>query len=87
MNNLPMKDQEMMQDVLASQKAVTGVYNTFTNECVSPSLRDDFLNILREEHMIQADVFSEIQRRGWYNVTPAEQQKVQQTKQKFQNML
>ena len=87
MNNLPMKDQEMMQDVLASQKAVTGVYNTFTNECVSPSLRDDFLNILREDHMIQADVFSEIQRRGWYSVTPAEQQKVQQTKQKFQNML
>jgi len=87
MNNLPMKDQEMMQDVLASQKAVTGVYNTFTNECVCPALRDDFLIILREEHMIQADVFSEIQRRGWYNVMPAEQQKVQQTRQKFQGML
>jgi len=87
MNNLPMKDQEMMQDVLASQKAVTGVYNTFTNECACPALRDDFLDILHEEHMIQADVFSELQRRGWYNVVPAEQQKVQQAKQKFQGML
>jgi len=87
MTTLPMKDQEMMQDVLASQKQVTGVYNTFTNECSNPTIREDFLSILQEEHQMQADVFCEIQKRGWYNVAPAEQQKISQTRQKYQGML
>lgn len=30
-------DREMMEDVLSSQKFVTEGYNTFANECASPS--------------------------------------------------
>ena len=75
-----------MQDALTSQKHVTDTYNTFANECANPTLRDDFLNILNEEHQIQADVFSEMQRRGWYQIAPADQQMIDQTKQKYQNM-
>ncbi len=82
----PMTDREMMEDVLSSQKAITGVYNTFSSECVHSCLRDDFLNILQQEHQIQADVFTQMQQRGWYNPAQAQQPQIDQVKTKFQNI-
>ena len=84
--NLPMQDKEMIGDALSSQKLITNVYSTFANECAQKGLREDMLNILHEEHEIEADLFCEMNSRGWYQTQPAEQQKVQQTKQKFQSV-
>ena len=80
-----MQDKEIMDDVLASEKAITGSYNIFTNECATQQIRDEFLNILNEEHQIQADVFDEMKKRGWYPTPNAEQKMIDQAKQKFQN--
>lgn len=82
-----MGDMEMINDSIASQKLISDTYNTYANECATPNLRDDFLNILKDEHQIQADLFTEMQKRGWYQVSPADQNKVTQAKQKFQSML
>ena len=81
---MPMQEKEMMEDVLSSQKAITGTYNNFVNECASPEIRNEFLNILNEEHTIQAQVFDEMHKRGWYPTPPAEQQVIDQAKQKYQ---
>jgi spore coat protein CotF len=78
-----MGDKELLQDSLLSQKTMTGSYNTFAGECVNEQLRGAFLNILDDEHRIQADIFSNMQSRGWYQVEAADQQKVQNTKQKY----
>ena len=40
-------DREIMDDVLTSQKHITGVYNTFSNECVNQQLQNDMVNILK----------------------------------------
>jgi spore coat protein CotF len=77
-----MTEQQILQDSLMSQKQMTGVYNTFAGECVSEQLRSTMLNILNEEHRIQADIFNSMQAHGWYQVEQADQQKIQQTKQK-----
>ena len=79
------EEKEMLEDVLSAQKAITGEYNTFTNECSTPGVRDSFLSLLDEEHLIQADVFDEMHKRGWYPTPAAEQQKIQQARQKLQN--
>lgn len=79
-------DQEMFNDALYSQKQITENYNLSANECAGAQLRDLFLSILNEEHQIQADLFDEMSKRGWYPVQNADQQQVQQTKTKFQNM-
>ena len=81
-----MQDKELLNDVLASQKFITGNYNSFANECATPNVRDEFMRILNEEHQIQADVFDVMKKRGWYPTPSAEQQKIQQAKQKFQNV-
>ena len=78
-----MDDQAILNDALASQKQISSSYNTFAGECVNPQLRSTFLNLLDEEHRIQADLFGDMTARGWYQVEPAEQQKIMQTRQKL----
>lgn len=86
LNNQNFTDREIMDDVLSSQKHITGVYNTFSNECVNAQLQADMMNILKEEHNMQFDVFADMQKRGWYSPATAEQQKVTETKTKFQSI-
>ena len=79
-------DKEIMDDILSSQKHITDVYNTFSNECVNQQLQTDMLNILKEEHIIQFSVFNEMQKRGWYNPCVAQPQMINETKTKFENL-
>ena len=80
-----MRDQTIFEDILSSQKYITETYNTFTNECTTPAIRDEFLNLLNEEHKIQADVFDEMKTRGWYSPAAAEKNKIEQIRQKYKN--
>lgn len=84
-NDIIMQDKELLDDVLSTQKLITSNYNTFANECASKKLRDETVCLLHEEHDIEADIFTEMHNRGWYPTTPAEQQKITETKTKFQN--
>ena len=70
MEQIQFDDKNMMDDALASQKFITETYNTFANECSDPQLK---------EH----EVFTEMQKRGWYQTEPAEQDKINQAKQKY----
>ncbi len=81
--NLPMQDKDRMEDALSSQKFIAEAYNSFANECAAANVRDELLNILQDEHNIQADIFNEMQKRGWYPTTPADQQQIQTVKSKF----
>ena len=78
-----MSEKEILQDGLIAQKHITDSYNTFAGECVDPRLRSAFLNILDEEHCIQADIFKDLNARGWYLPEQAEQQKIAQTRNKL----
>ena len=78
-----MDEKEILSDCLAGQKHMTSAYNSFAGECVNPQLRTAFLNILGEEHQIQAGIFDTMSAKGWYSVEQAEQTKIQQTETKF----
>lgn len=78
-----LSDKEIMDDVLSSQKSLTGIYNTYSNECVNEALRCDMLNILRSEHNMQQSVFNEMQKRGWYAPPAAQKQMIDSAKQKY----
>jgi len=82
-----MKDQEMMTDLLLTEKKMSGNYNEYASECVNTRLRDAFVSILTESHRTQTDLFSAAQQRGWYQVEQAPQQKVSQAQQKFTNQM
>jgi len=78
-----LNEKSILQDSLISQKLVTDSYNTFAGECVNPQLRNAMLDILDDEHTIQSNIFNCMQNHGWYQTQPAEQQKIQQARQKF----
>lgn len=80
-------EKEILQDCLSSQKFTTTNLNTFAGECVCEQLRSAFLNILDDEHRIQADIFNDMSSKGWYPTQPADQQQLQQVKQKFSTQM
>ncbi len=87
MNNRRFDDREIMNDALISQKFLTDDYNIFAGECSTPSVYNDFMEILTEEHQIQNEVVQEMSKRGWYQAKPAEQQKINEAKQKFTGLI
>lgn len=82
-----MTEKEILQDCLSSQKFTTSNLNTWAGECVCEQLRSAFLNILDDEHRIQADIFNDMSSKGWYPTQPADQQQLQQVKQKFSTQM
>ena len=80
---VPMQDKDRLEDALNTQKYMTEAYNALANECAASNIRDELLNILQDEHNIQADIFREMQKRGWYPTTPADQQQIPAVKQQF----
>lgn len=83
--NAAFGDKEILRDLLSSQKEVTGSYNIAAGECAAVGLQNEFLTLLGEEHQIQHELFTEMSKRGWYPTQPAEQQKITQAKEQFQN--
>jgi spore coat protein CotF len=81
--NQVLTEQDILNDSLISEKHMTDSYNLYAGECVNQQLRSTMLGILNDVHTIQADIFSTMQQNGWYQVEPAEQQKVQKARQKF----
>ena len=82
----PLQDQDIMADMLASQKQTTAEFNMFALECSNPKLKKDVLNIYSEEQGLQTNVFEAMHQRGWYPTCPAEQQKVHEARTKFEGM-
>ena len=76
-------DKEIAQTLLAGEKYLTSVYNTALSEAATPALRRTFEELLTDTHAGQQKLFEEINSRGWYPLTQAEETKVEQAKQKF----
>ena len=76
-------EKEILGDALSSQKATTALFNTSANECVHEDVRHTLLNILKEEHDIQQDVFNMMHEEGYYPTPAADDKKVQQLKQQY----
>ena len=77
-------DQAKMTDAHYSQKFITGNYNHYAGECATKERKDKLMEILSEEHDMQFEVFSEMQKRGWYEPKPAPQQKVCEACEQFE---
>ena len=82
-NAINMSQQQILEDLLGSQKLITVNYNLFAGECEHTNLRDAFLSVLEDEHRIQTELFDEMHNRGWYCVEAAQEEKLAQVRQKF----
>jgi spore coat protein CotF len=76
-------DKELAQDALCTEKFLAAQYNAFLAECATPDMIGCLGDLLCETHRMQQGLFREMNSRGWYPVTTAEEQKIAQAKQKF----
>lgn len=82
-NQCKMNEQEKMNDLLSTQKFLTGAYNSYCNEAATSAVRSTLTSILADEHRIQEEIFNEMSARGYYPLEKAEENKISSTKQKF----
>ena len=76
-------EKEIYGDALTAQKGCTNQYNLAANECTHEDVRQSVMKILNQEHEIQKSVFDGMHAAGFYPTPAAEDKKVQETKQKF----
>ena len=76
-------DKDWAADLLAGEKYLTSCYCSFLAECATPEMKQSLWSMLSDMHEMQQQLFQEMNSRGWYPVTKAEDTKVNAAKQKF----
>ena len=76
-------EQDRATDLLQTEKYLAGCYNSYLLESATPEVKQCLSGLLNDTHSMQQRLFEDMNSRGWYPVTKAEDQKVTQAKQKF----
>jgi len=79
-------EQEIMNDVLSSEKQMITAYGTYLAESTCENLRSDLAKIINDKQQIQYQIFDAMQKKGWYNVKNANMNDVQTATQKYQTV-
>lgn len=77
-------DKTIISDCLASEKLLTGCYNTAITECANDQLRRDFMAVYQDEQNCLKAVWDVMHARGWYQLDMANQQEISQLSQRMQ---
>ena len=80
-----MNDQEIMESLLLTTKGVCDLYLHGTIESGTMNVHSAFDCALKDSLTMQDDIYKKMTAKGWYPTEQAEQQKLQQVKQKFAN--
>ena len=78
-----MEDRDLMENELLVIKGVCDLYLHGTIESTTAEVHQAFKCALDETLDIQNKIYNLMKDKGWYNTENAEQQKIDQTKQKF----
>ncbi|MEC9488576.1 MAG: spore coat protein [Halanaerobium sp.] len=78
-------DRDRTNDLLSTEKYLSSGYNISLNEMVNPQLHQTIKNILNDTHEYEHHLFQTMMKKGWYQVSPAQQQEVDKARQKFTN--
>ena len=78
-----MDDRAIMEGILLTTKGVCDLYMHGTIESATPNVHQAFSSALNDSLCMQEDVYKQMSQRGWYITEQAQQQKIQQLKQKY----
>lgn len=81
-----MEDRVIMDSILSATKSACDLMMHGTIESSTPAVHSAFKMSLDECLAMQNEIYSKMSQKGWYPQQQAEQQKIDQTKQKFSNM-
>ena len=78
-----MQDRDIMEKELLTIKGVCDLYMHGTVESTTAEVHNAFKEALNESLNIQNKIYNLMAEKGWYKTDTAEQQKINQTEQKF----
>ena len=78
-----MNDREIMENLLLTTKGVCDLYMHGTIESATQNVHATFDDALRESLCMQDQTYQKMSQKGWYAADCAEQQKLDQLRQKF----
>ncbi|ADK16400.1 MULTISPECIES: spore coat protein [Clostridium] len=82
-----MNEQELMHDLLASEKQVISAYSTGITETSCTNLRNTLVNNFKNAQDIQYKIFDTMRQKGWYPTKDAPESDVQQLKNESNQMM
>ncbi|HOV79669.1 MAG TPA: spore coat protein [Bacillota bacterium] len=80
-------EKDRLTDSLITQKHIASGYNTAAIESSNSQLKETFMNILRDEHQIQYEIYQEMNNRGWYQPKAANVNDISQNVNKWNQEL
>lgn len=78
-----MDDKTIMENLLLTTKGVCDLYMHGAIESSTPQVHQAFSGAFDEALCMQDSLYKEMTGKGWYKTENAEQQKIQQLRQKF----
>jgi spore coat protein CotF len=80
-----MDDKNIMENLLFTTKGACDLYMHGTIESGTANIRGAFSNALDDSLYMQDDIYKRMSAKGWYPSEQAEQQKIQNLRQKYAN--
>ena len=81
-----MSDKEIMEGILLTTKGACDLFMHGSIESGTPKVHQAFSTALNDAICMQNNVYKQMSDHGWYTTEQAQQQKLQQVKQKFSTM-
>ena len=78
-----MNDKDIMEGILLTTKGVCDLYLHGTIESATQNVHQAFDTALQDSLTMQQDIYGQMSQKGWYPTQQANQQQIQQVKQKF----
>ena len=78
-----MNDQEIMENLLLTTKGVCDLYMHGAIESSTQDVHQAFGAALTDSLSMQDSIYKEMSGHGWYSAEQAQQQRIDQVKQKF----
>ena len=78
-----MNDQMIMENLLLTTKGVCDLYMHGTIESATKNVQQAFDGALSDSLCMQGDIYQKMASKGWYPAQQAEQQQIDQVRQKY----
>lgn len=78
-----MNDRDLMEDILLLEKGVCDLFMHGAIESSTTNVHTAFNTALNEALCMQDTVYDKMKAKGWYSTEQADQNKINQLKQKF----
>lgn len=78
-----MNDRDIMENLLLTTKGICDLFMHGSIESSTNNVHQVFTTALNDSICMQDKLYKEMESHGWYSSEQADQQKIQQVKQKF----